>query len=230
MALLKPADAQALRTRLARDLADPVTITLFTTSAAGLTVPGVDCQYCEAARQLLEEVAALDPRLTLVIRNVVTEPDAARAAGVEEIPAILIGRNGDTRIRYYGMPAGFEFGVLVDGLIAASRENGGLSPQTRQALKTLAAEVHLQVFVTPTCPYCPGVARLAYAMASASPRVRADVVEASEFPALADRYAVYGVPKVVINEAVSFEGAVPEPAFLSYVLQAVAPGPDGPHT
>ncbi|MDR7550415.1 MAG: thioredoxin family protein [Armatimonadota bacterium] len=227
MALLKPADIRALRGRFARDLVDPVTITLFTSSPGGLTVPGVDCRYCGAAQQLLEEVAALDPRLTLVVRSMVTEPDAARAADVERIPAILVGRNGDARIRYYGIPAGFEFGVLVDGLVAASRTDGGLSPQTRQALGALAKDVHLQVFVTPTCPYCPRAAHLAYAMAAASPRVRADVVEANEFPALAERYEVYGVPKVVINDVVSFEGAVPEPAFLSYVLQAVGPDPDG---
>lgn len=57
-------------------------------------------------------------------------------------------------------------------------------------------------------------------MALESDRVRADVVEISEFPHLAQRYHVYGVPKVVMDERVQFEGAVSEKAFLSYVLQA----------
>jgi glutaredoxin-like protein len=228
MALLRAADVQALRTRFARDLVHPVTLTLFTSSSGGLTVPGADCPYCEMAQRLLEEVVALDPRLTLLVRSIVAEPDAARVAGVEKIPAILVGRNGDARLRYYGIPAGFEFGALIDALVAASRHDGGLSAHTRRALAGLTEDVHLQVFVTPTCPYCPRAAHLAYAMAIASPKVRADVVEATEFPDLADRYNVYGVPKVVINEEVSFEGAVPEPAFLSYVLQAAGHGRDGP--
>ena len=57
-------------------------------------------------------------------------------------------------------------------------------------------------------------------MALESPRVRADVIEATEFPALADKYGVYGVPKVVLNETRSFEGALPEAAFLQHVMAA----------
>ena len=57
-------------------------------------------------------------------------------------------------------------------------------------------------------------------MALESDRLRADVVEVSEFPHLAQRYHVFGVPKVVINERTEFEGAVPERMFLGYVLQA----------
>lgn len=63
--------------------------------------------------------------------------------------------------------------------------------------------------------------RTAHQMAMVSDRIRADMVEATEFPHLAMRYNVYGVPKVVINETVTFEGAVPEQVFLDYVLQAV---------
>ena len=50
--------------------------------------------------------------------------------------------------------------------------------------------------------------------------MRADVVEASEFPDLAEHYAVYAVPKIVINEATEFVGAQPEAAFVGYVAQA----------
>jgi len=57
-------------------------------------------------------------------------------------------------------------------------------------------------------------------MALESDRIRADVVEVSEFPHLAQRYHVFGVPKAVLNERTEFEGAVPERMFLSYVLQA----------
>ncbi|MDR7463775.1 MAG: thioredoxin family protein [Armatimonadota bacterium] len=128
-------------------------------------------------------------------------------------------------MRYYGIPAGFEFAAFLEDLVAVSRRDSGLSPQTRQALAGLARDVHIQVFVTPTCPYCPRAARLAHAMALESPRVRADVIDASEYPDLAQRYSVYGVPKVVINETTQFEGALPEAAFLAAVLQAAGMDP-----
>lgn len=50
--------------------------------------------------------------------------------------------------------------------------------------------------------------------------MRADIVEASEFPELAERYNVYAVPKIVVNETIEFVGAQPEAAFVGYVAQA----------
>jgi hypothetical protein len=46
-------------------------------------------------------------------------------------------------------------------------------------------------------------------------------VEANEFPDLAQRYMVMAVPKTVVNDRVSFEGAVPEAQFVDAVLRAV---------
>ncbi len=63
--------------------------------------------------------------------------------------------------------------------------------------------------------------RLAQHMSVASDRVRSTVIEATEFPELSRAYQVMGVPKVVINDRVQFEGALPEHEFLGAVLQAV---------
>ncbi len=63
--------------------------------------------------------------------------------------------------------------------------------------------------------------RLAQHMAIASPRITAECIEATEFPELSQRYRVMAVPKIVINDTVQFEGAIPEKEFLGAVLQAV---------
>jgi predicted DsbA family dithiol-disulfide isomerase len=70
------------------------------------------------------------------------------------------------------------------------------------------------------------MARLAYQFAAQSERVQADVVEASEFPELARRYAVRAVPKSVINDGYELLGAIPEAELLKMVLQAA--GADAP--
>ncbi len=54
-------------------------------------------------------------------------------------------------------------------------------------------------------------------MAIESDKVTADVVEVSEFPHIAQRYRIFAVPKVVINETLEFEGARPEEAFVAMV-------------
>ena len=63
--------------------------------------------------------------------------------------------------------------------------------------------------------------RLAHHLAIASPLIRGDCVEANEFPDLAQRYMVMAVPKTVVNDRVSFEGALPETDFVDAVLRAV---------
>ncbi len=63
--------------------------------------------------------------------------------------------------------------------------------------------------------------RVAHAMAAGSPRIVADVIEVQEYPQLAQMYAVRGVPKTVINDRLTFTGAVPEATFLERVLEAV---------
>jgi predicted DsbA family dithiol-disulfide isomerase len=50
--------------------------------------------------------------------------------------------------------------------------------------------------------------------------IKANVIDAMEFPQIGLKYGVMGVPKTVINEKVEFLGAVPEEVFLQYVLQA----------
>jgi alkyl hydroperoxide reductase subunit AhpF len=61
---------------------------------------------------------------------------------------------------------------------------------------------------------------LAYRAAAASPRVTATAVEATEFPALADRHGVLAVPKVVVNGEPLVEGAVPERVFVERLVAA----------
>ena len=57
-------------------------------------------------------------------------------------------------------------------------------------------------------------------MAFASPNITAYAVEATEFPDLARRYRISGVPKTVVNDAIEILGALPQDAF---VEQALAP-------
>jgi protein-disulfide isomerase len=68
--------------------------------------------------------------------------------------------------------------------------------------------------------------RLAHKLAIASDNVRADAVEAIEFPHLAIKYNVRGVPRIVINETIQFEGALPEPVLMARLKEALKPTAD----
>jgi glutaredoxin len=99
--------------------------------------------------------------------------------------------------------------------------DSGLAPATRRKLASLTAPLDLQVFVTPTCPYCPRAVLTAFRFAVESAHVRAAMVEATEFPQLANRYQVSGVPHTVIGDSLQpMVGAYPEAQAIEFVLAA----------
>lgn len=196
----------------------PVKLLVFTQS--------FECQYCQETRQLVEEVAALAPQLSVQVYDLVADKALADAYGIDKLPAVALVRGGeedrDYGIRFYGIPSGYEFSTLIQDIVMVSRGDSGLSEQTVGQLAKLTESVHLQVFVTPTCPYCPQAVHLAHQMAMASDKIKADMVEATEFPHLSNKYNVMGVPRTVINETGFVEGAVPEVALLMKLMQTAA--------
>jgi glutaredoxin-like protein len=140
---------------------------------------------------------------------------------IDKIPAVVVEGEVDYGIRFFGVPSGYEFGSLLEAVNVVSRRNAILAPETLEILQPLDRDVHIQVFVTPTCPYCPIAVKTAHRFAFAKEEIRADMVESTGFPHLANKYGVMSVPKVIVNETFSFEGALPEKEFAVQVMKAV---------
>jgi glutaredoxin-like protein len=204
-------DKPKVREKLSR-MDKPVTLVYFTQEN--------ECLYCRETRELLEDLVELSEHIKLEVYDFVADADKAREYGVTKIPGIVMLGDKDHGIRYFGVPAGYEFAGLLEDLVMVSNRDSGLSKTSRARLKALTQPLHVQVFVTPTCPYCPGVVRLAHQFALESDLVTGDMVEATEFPELSNRYAVMGVPKTVVNEISALEGMVGEDDFLEAVLTA----------
>jgi glutaredoxin-like protein len=199
-----------LQDELASKLLSPVRLVVFTQE--------YECPYCVETRSLVEELAGLSSKISVEVYDFVADSEKAKAYNVDKVPAIAIVGEKDYGVRFYGLPYGYEFETLLEGVIAVSQGRADLSEEVREKLKGVRVPVHIQVFVTLTCPYCPSVAGLAYKFAVESDFVKADVVDVGEFPHLGHKYAVMGVPKTVINEKVEFVGAVPEEIFLEHIL------------
>ncbi len=224
MEMLNKDVREATQKKFAAELAGKTSIILFTQEPKRLIVPdrlmGQECLYCQETRQLLEELSGLSDKIELTVYDFVADKETAASFGVDKIPAIVIQGEQDPGIRFYGIPSGYEYMSLVEAIIDVSKGETGLSAKTKETLRSLQKDVLIQVFVTPTCPYCTTAVRLAHQCALESPRVRGEMVEATEFPHLAQKYHVFGVPKTVMNETVSVEGAVPEEIFLEHILKA----------
>ena len=213
MALLSEQDRQTVRTHLA-DIAHPVRLLFFTQTIGGP-------ESAPVAKQILDEVVSLNEQITFEEVNVVLEKDRAAKYGVTHIPAVAILRgDADTRMRFFGAPAGYEFMSLVEAIVLAGGSDSGLSDESKRLIaEHVSAPIDIQVFVTPTCPHCPRAVTLAHRMAVEHPQIRATCVEATEFMDLTRQYRVTGVPKTIVNGTIEILGAVPEDAFVRTVLQ-----------
>lgn len=152
MPLIPDDDQQTIRNLLADRLRDEVTITYFTQRESNLLVPSHECSYCKETRELLEEVCALAPdKLHLEVKDFVAHTDEAQRLGIARIPAFTMSSQGTKgTVRYFGIPAGYEFSTLIEDLIDVSTGQTHLSAASQQALDALTEDIHIQVFVTPT--------------------------------------------------------------------------------
>ena len=217
--IISGTDKAQLKRSFRKDLTKDVNVRLFTQRPSTVTIPGRECRYCAQTQQLMEELSALSPKVHLETVDFYQEPQLARDSGVSRIPAILLGANGSSRVKFYGSPIGYTLATVVEDIKTISRGVSPLSMDTRKKLRQVNRPVHIQVFVTPSDANCPGQARLAHAFALDCAHITSDVVEIQEFPALAQTYGVRSVPLTVINEHIRLPGVIPEAQLLERVLQ-----------
>ena len=178
-----------------------------------------DCQYCADTEEILTEVTDLDERVNFE-KNLLGSKKAEEF-GVDRAPAIIFLNNEgrDSGVHFYGIPSGYEFTSLIEDILDMSdHERIDLSEDIRKEVMAIDSDVLLQVFITPTCPYCPRAVRVAHQMAMLNPKVRGEMVEAMEFEELSASYDVSGVPKTVINSGADEQvGAVPAKTILKKI-------------
>jgi len=212
VSLLSEQDRQIVRQHLAR-IQTPVTLLFFTQ-----TIAAPDTALM--TRQVLDEVASLSDKVSVEEVNFILERDRAAKYGIDRIPAVVLLASGeDTRLRFLGAPAGYEFMSLIEAVVLAGTSDSGLSDESRALIaEHVTGPTDIQVFVTPTCPHCPRAVTLAHRMAREHPMIQARCVEASEFIDLARTFRVTGVPKTVVNSSIEILGALPEDVFVRAAL------------
>lgn len=210
MSLIPDDKKELLRNDFKEKLVDPVKIVMFTQE--------LECRFCADTRNLVQDLATLSEKITTEIYDFVKDAAKAKEYGIDKIPGMAIIGKKDYGVRIYGIPYGYELQTLIEAVVNVSKGVTDLSDNTKSILKEVKSPVHIKVFVTLTCPHCPAAAAVAHKLAIESDLVKADVIESSEFPDLAMKYNVIGVPKIIINDKVEFVGAFNEDLFAEHVL------------
>jgi glutaredoxin-like protein len=210
MSLIPDDKKELLKNEFKEKLENPVKILMFTQE--------IECRFCSDTRQLVQELATLNDKITVEVYDFVADADKAKKYGIDKIPALAIIGKKDYGVRIYGIPYGYELQTLIEAVITISQGKTDLSDKTKAILSDVKAPVHIQVFVSLTCHHCPVAAAIAHKLAAESDLIQADVIDGSEFPQLIQKYAVTGVPKVIINEKIEFVGAFNEDLFAEHVV------------
>lgn len=194
------------------ELEDDVTIHLF--------IQNHNCLYCNDVKDLVTQVADLSDKINVSEHKGNLDEKDAQQMGIEHTPAIVLHGKKPYNIKFYGIPAGHEFGALIGTIMDVSKGESPLPTEVIEDIASIEKPINIKVFVTPQCPYCPNMTRLAHQAAIINPLITSEMIESLEFQEETQNYEVFGVPKVILNEKVSIEGLPPMDMFIEKLFEA----------
>lgn len=206
---LIPEDTLPELTKILGGMQEPVELVVFTD-------PKQNAPYNAFMEAICRELSALTPKLP--VRVLGLESDEAKQYGVDFSPTLLLAPDR-CHIRYLGAPLGEEGRTLIETILRLSSGKSGLGQPARKLLAELTEERHVQVFVNPACPYCPGQVANAFHCAIERPDlVHATSIDTTQHPALAQKYQVGSVPQTIINDSLTDLGLLPEERFVAELV------------
>lgn len=204
-------EIQAQLREVFNDLRDNVTIALFTKEG--------ECYTCEETLAYMQEVVELSDKLTLERFDIEKNDDKAKEYNIEMVPSIvLLNAKGEYHgVKFNGIPAGHEINSFIPALLEVSGFESELPKELEDRIKKIDKPVNIKVFITLSCPHCPGAVQKAHKMALMNKFIDAEMIEAETFGELSDKFNVSSVPKIVINEKVELIGNQPIEEFLRQI-------------
>jgi glutaredoxin-like protein len=179
-----------------------------------------ESEYSKQTKELLEELVSLNGNLSLVIESC----DNAERMKSEELtlcPSIKVKSDRKGFVNFYGIPAGHEFISLVEGIKDMGSENLSLPDDVIKSLKDIKEPTDVKVFVTHSCPYCPGAVRNAHQFSLVNEKIKGSMVDANFFGELSMKHGVSSVPHTIVNDKNSFVGNMPPNVFLDKIKEAL---------
>jgi glutaredoxin-like protein len=192
-------------------MGNDVTIALFTKEE--------NCETCSDTMSFMEEVSTLSDQLNLETYDLEKDNDKAEAYKVDKVPAIVLldADKNYQGVKFYGIPAGHEINSFVTGIMEVSGSGEDLPDDLLEQIKGIDKDVDIKVFVTLSCPHCPGAVAKAHKLALLNDKISGEMIEAQTFSELSQKFNVSGVPKIVINDEFELVGNQPLDKFLEEI-------------
>lgn len=176
-------------------------------------------KYTEVVIELANELKEIEPRIKVSFEKL-EESKYTKKLNLETTPTILLNPE-DYNIIFNGAPVGHEFNSLMNTIIMVSQKDSHLSEESKKKIKEISKETRIRTFVTPMCPYCPGMVILGNKAAIQNKNIIAEFVEATENLELSKKFNVSSVPQQSIDEKMDSKsvGAKNEEMFVEYLIK-----------
>lgn len=173
----------------------------------------------EETQQLLTEMTEISPKIHLVVKDFDLDLVEKAAYDITLVPSFVVLDSKLTYkgVKFNGIPAGHEINSLISALIEMSGVEDFYEESLKKTIQAIDKEVSIKVFVTLSCPHCPGAVQTAHRLAMLNPKIKAEMIEAQTFYELSDKYQVSGVPKIIINDKYELLGNHPVENFLKEI-------------
>ena len=217
MAVLDKSNLDSLTTKFESHLNSTVSLRLFTQTNSGLIIPSRKCDTCITTQKLLTEISNISNKINLEIIDFYNNDNPSTELTIDRIPATVIGQSG--RAIFYGMPSGYEFSTLINSIINSSLDSQNLNEGLIKKLAVIQNPIHIKVFVTPSCKYCPKIAELSLSLAMQFSTIKTEIIEIQEYPDLADNYGISSVPVTVINDKIQLDGQISSDTLVEAIVE-----------
>ncbi|MCF7924618.1 MAG: thioredoxin family protein [Candidatus Izimaplasma sp.] len=208
MANLLNEDAKKQIKEVLQGMEKKITMVLFTQEGK--------CNTCKETKQLLEEVKPLNDKISVLERDLEKDSEEAKKYNVSLTPTIIILDENDKYqgVKFTGIPAGHEINSFLSAILTMSGKAIDIDDKIKEKIKAINKPVDIKVFITLSCPHCPGAVATAHALAMLNENIESTMIESQTFMDFAKQYKVSGVPKIVINEEYELIGNQPIEAYL----------------
>lgn len=197
--------------KLLAPMKDGISIVLFTKAT--------DCESCEPTLQIISEVAELSEKIKVSVYDLEKDLEFVQKYNIEMAPSFIILDKDDQYkgVKFNGIPAGHEFNSFLSALVEMSGTESEVPADFAARVAKIDKPINIKVFVTMSCPHCPGAVQKAHKLAMMNKNIVGEMIEAQTFYELSEKFNVSGVPKIVINDEIELVGNQPIEAFLSSI-------------
>lgn len=189
----------------------PIKMVLFTQEGV--------CNTCKETKQLLEEVSQLNEKIKIEEFDIKKNNEEAKKYNIELTPSFVIldENNEYSGVKFNGIPAGHEINSFLSAILYVSGIDLGLDQSLIEQIRKIDKPINLKVFITLSCPHCPGAVQKAHMLALLNKNIEAEMVESQTFMDLSRKFKVSGVPKIIINDKLELLGNQPIESFLTEI-------------